>query len=67
MVEEAEQPGGSISSVARKYEVHPNQLFNRIPDISLSSGRSLMRGPLMGIEELLHSLTAISESTMNLW
>ena len=27
MVEEAEQPGGSISSVARKYEVHPNQLF----------------------------------------
>jgi len=27
MVEEAEQPGNSISSVARKYEVHPNQLF----------------------------------------
>ena len=26
MVEEAEQPGNSISSVARKYEVHPNQL-----------------------------------------
>ncbi len=27
MVEEAELPGMSISSVARKYEVHPNQLF----------------------------------------
>ena len=27
MVEEAEQPGNSISSVARKYDVHPNQLF----------------------------------------
>jgi transposase len=27
MVEEAEQAGNSISSVARKYEVHPNQLF----------------------------------------
>jgi transposase len=28
MVEEAEQPGMSISQVARKYEVHPNQLFH---------------------------------------
>jgi len=27
MVEESEQPGNSISSVARKYGVHPNQLF----------------------------------------
>jgi transposase len=27
MVEESEQPGSSLSSVARKYEVHPNQLF----------------------------------------
>lgn len=27
MVEEAEQPGNSISSVACKYEIHPNQLF----------------------------------------
>jgi transposase len=27
IVEEAELPGNSISSVARKYEVHPNQLF----------------------------------------
>ncbi len=27
MVEEAELPGNSMSSVARKYEVHPNQLF----------------------------------------
>jgi len=27
MVEEAEQPGMSISSVARKYGIHPNQLF----------------------------------------
>jgi transposase len=27
MVEEAEQPGSSVSSVARKYDVHPNQLF----------------------------------------
>jgi transposase len=28
MVEETEQPGMSISQVARKYEVHPNQLFH---------------------------------------
>ena len=27
LVEEAEQPGMSISTVARKYDVHPNQLF----------------------------------------
>jgi transposase len=27
MVLEAEQPGRSVSVVARKYEVHPNQLF----------------------------------------
>jgi transposase len=27
LVEEAEQPGMGISVVARKYEVHPNQLF----------------------------------------
>lgn len=27
MVEEADEPGNSLSSVARKYEVHPNQLF----------------------------------------
>ena len=27
MVEEAEQPGNSVSSVAHKYDVHPNQLF----------------------------------------
>ena len=27
MVEEAEQPGNSVSSVARKYNVHPNQVF----------------------------------------
>ncbi|MCS7281582.1 MAG: transposase [Desulfobacterota bacterium] len=27
MVEEAEQPGNSTSSVARKDEVHPNQIF----------------------------------------
>lgn len=26
-VEEAEQPGNSISSLARKYGIHPNQLF----------------------------------------
>lgn len=26
-VEEAEQPGMSMSSVARKYGIHPNQLF----------------------------------------
>jgi len=28
MVEEAEQPGNSISEVARKYGVNPNQLFH---------------------------------------
>lgn len=27
MVLETEQPGMSLSSVARKYEIHPNQLF----------------------------------------
>lgn len=27
MVEEAEQPGNTVSSVARKYGIHPNQLF----------------------------------------
>ena len=27
MVEEVEQPGNSVSAVARKYGVHPNQLF----------------------------------------
>jgi len=27
MVEEKEQPGNSISSGTKKYEVHPNQLF----------------------------------------
>ena len=27
LVEEAEQPGMSISAVARKYGIHPNQLF----------------------------------------
>lgn len=27
IVEEAELPGNSISSIARKYEIHPNQLF----------------------------------------
>lgn len=27
MVDEAEEPGNSISSVARKYGIHPNQLF----------------------------------------
>ena len=28
MVEEAEQPGASVSSVARKYGINPNQLFH---------------------------------------
>ncbi len=28
MVEEAEQPGSSVSQVARKYGVNPNQVFN---------------------------------------
>jgi transposase len=28
LVEEAEQPGMSISAVARKYGMHPNQLFH---------------------------------------
>jgi transposase len=27
IVEEAEQPGMSISAVARRYDLHPNQLF----------------------------------------
>jgi len=29
MVEEPEQLGNSLVSVARKYEVHPNELFKR--------------------------------------
>ncbi len=28
IIEEAELPGNSISSVARKYDINPNQLFN---------------------------------------
>jgi transposase len=28
MVEEAEQPGSSVSQVARKYGINPNQVFN---------------------------------------
>ena len=28
MVEEAKQPGASVSSVARKYGINPNQLFH---------------------------------------
>jgi transposase len=28
MIEEAERPGNSVSAVARKYNVHPNQLFH---------------------------------------
>lgn len=28
MVEEAQQPGSSVSQVARKYGVNPNQVFN---------------------------------------
>jgi transposase len=28
LVEEAEQPGMSISAVARRYGIHPNQLFS---------------------------------------
>jgi transposase len=28
LVEEAEQPGASVSSVARKYGINPNQLFH---------------------------------------
>ena len=28
IVEEAEQPGMSISAAARKYDINPNQLFN---------------------------------------
>lgn len=32
IVEEAEQPGMSISSVARKHDLHPNWLFTWRPD-----------------------------------
>lgn len=40
MVREAEQPGMSISSVARKYGIHPNQVFrwrNLVDEGALSS------------------------------
>jgi transposase len=37
IVEEAEQPGNSISSVARKYDIHPNQLFKWRRFIELGS------------------------------
>jgi len=53
MVEEAEQPGNSISSVARKYEVHPNQLFKwrrLIHEGALQSVRS--EEPLVPLSEV---------------
>ena len=53
MVEEAEQPGNSISSVARKYEVHPNQLFKwrrLIHEGALQSVRS--EGHLVPLSEV---------------
>ena len=53
MVEEAEQPGNSISSVARKYEVHPNQLFKwrrLIHEGALQAARS--EEPLVPLSEV---------------
>jgi len=53
MVEEAEQHGNSISSVARKYEVHPNQLFRwrrLIHEGALLAARS--EEPLVPLSEL---------------
>jgi len=53
MVEEVEQPGNSISFVARKYEVHPNQLFKwrrLIHEGALQAGGS--EEPLVPLSEV---------------
>jgi len=53
MVEEAEQPGNSISSVARKYEVNPNQRFKwrrLIHEGALQAARS--EEPLVPLSEV---------------
>jgi transposase-like protein len=55
IVQEAEQPGNSISSVARKYDIHPNQLFKWRRLIEL--------GALVaaGSEEAVVSLSEVKE------
>ena len=52
MVEEAEQPGSSVSQVARKYGVNPNQIF---------SWRRLMRAGALSAVRADEEVVAISE------
>jgi transposase len=52
MVEEAEQPGSSVSQVARKYGVNPNQIFN---------WRRLMREGALSAVRVEEEVVAASE------
>ena len=56
IVEEAEQPGSSISSVARKYGIHPNQLFKwrRLIELGalVAAGSEEAVVPLSEVKEL---------------
>jgi transposase len=52
MVEEAEQPGSSVSQVARKYGVNPNQIF---------SWRRLMRAGALSAIRADEEVVAVSE------
>jgi transposase len=56
IVEEAEQPGNSISSVARKYDIHPNQLFKwrRLIELGalVAAGSEETVVPLSEVKEL---------------
>lgn len=56
IVAEAEQPGNSISSIARKYDIHPNQLFKWRRFIELGSlvaaGSEEAVVPLSEVKEL---------------
>ena len=52
MVEEAEQPGSSVSLVARKYGVNPNQIFN---------WRRLMREGALSAVRADEEVVAVSE------
>ncbi|OQB76036.1 MAG: IS2 repressor TnpA [Deltaproteobacteria bacterium ADurb.Bin135] len=56
IVQEAEQPGNSISSVARKYDIHPNQLFRwrRLIELGalVAAGSEEAVVPLSEVKEL---------------
>ena len=52
MVEEPEKPGSSVSDVARKYGVNPNQIFN---------WRRLMRAGSLSAVRADEKIVAVSE------